>query len=171
MSLGDVTYQQASTGGSIVAVVPDIFFSVTVRNTIRRLGYDPRIVKSADDLADEAAAGEPVLAVVDVSAVRTQADWDTVSDVVRHGLPVLVFGAHKDVDGLRAAKAAGVTRVVSNGQFHREMPDLIQRYALPPACHVQPTGDDDDDSELGAIPPGMTVHHLPDGDVVSAADT
>ena len=45
------------------------------------------------------------------------------------GVPVLAFGSHLDVDGRRAAKAAGVTRVLSNGDFHRDMVPLVQRYA------------------------------------------
>ena len=43
-------------------------------------------------------------------------------------MPTLAFGPHVDVEGRRAAKAAGVTRIVSNGQFHSDMAGLIERY-------------------------------------------
>jgi hypothetical protein len=47
--------------------------------------------------------------------------------------PLLGFGPHVDVDGRRAAKAAGLTRIVSNGEFHRDLVALVARYAHPPA--------------------------------------
>jgi hypothetical protein len=147
--------------GAILALIPDVFFAVTVRNTVRRLGYDPAIVKTADDLADEVTTVDPVLAVVDVAAVTSDMDWDTIGVLVQAGLPVLAFGAHKDVEGLRAAKAAGVTRVVSNGQFHREMGDLILRYATSPHEHPVDIEIVDDELTHGSLPPGMHDHlHL-----------
>ena len=47
------------------------------------------------------------------------------------GARVLAFGPHMDVEKMRAAKDAGVTRTISNSQFHRNMAELIERYALP----------------------------------------
>jgi hypothetical protein len=48
---------------------------------------------------------------------------------LRSGVPVVAFGSHTDVDGFRAAKAAGVARVVSNGEFSRSLADLVAKYA------------------------------------------
>lgn len=113
----------------VVAVVPDVFFSVTVRNAIRAAGYEARIVKSVADLTAKVDGGQTRLIIVDLGAVRGADDWQSLSAVECSGLPVLVFGPHKDVDGFRAAKAAGVSRVVSNGQFHADMVGFIRRYA------------------------------------------
>jgi hypothetical protein len=154
--------------GAILALIPDVFFAVTVRNAVRRLGYDPSIVKTADDLADEVTTADPVLAVVDVAGVTSDIDWDTIGALVLEGLPVLAFGAHKDVEGLRAAKAAGVTRVVSNGQFHREMSDLILRYATSPHAHPTDVEEIDDELTHGSLPPGMHDHLHLEADCVSA---
>lgn len=147
--------QHSDAGGPILLLIPDVFFAVTVRNAVRRSGYDPHIVKTTDDLVVAAGEQHAVLAVIDLSAVRSETEWDEISDLVAAELPVLVFGSHKDVDGLRAAKAAGVTRVVSNGQFHREMADLIQRYALASSCAIaeEPL---DIDEPIGSLPPGMS---------------
>ncbi len=41
-----------------------------------------------------------------------------------------------------AAKAAGVTRLVSNGEFHRNMVGLVERYARPPAGPRTPDSSD-----------------------------
>ena len=56
------------------------------------------------------------------------------------------------------AKAAGFTRVVSNGQFHREMSQLIERYATG---NAQVEGDEVEGDDLdapdasGSLPPGI----------------
>jgi hypothetical protein len=42
--------------------------------------------------------------------------------------PVLGFGSHTDVETRRAAKAAGVHRIVSNGQFNADMAGYVQKY-------------------------------------------
>lgn len=148
--------QEQIDSGPILLLIPDVFFAVTVRNTVRKIGFDPHILKTADSLIVAAGEHGAVLAVVDLAAVRSVNDWSDIGDLVDDGLPVLVFGSHKDVDGLRAARNAGVTRVVSNGQFHREMPDLIRRYALAASCVVadEPL---DIEAPLGSLPPGMTV--------------
>jgi hypothetical protein len=154
-------------GGPVLLLIPDVFFAVTVRNTVRRIGYDPHILKRTEDLMVAAGEHQAVLAVVDLAAVGAESEWDDIGDLVNDGLPVLVFGSHKDVDGLRAAKAAGVTRVVSNGQFHREMPDLIQRYALAAACALQEEHADIDEP-IGSVPPGMSDEHFEDRRTASA---
>jgi polyribonucleotide nucleotidyltransferase len=60
--------------------------------------------------------------------IEDESAWDSITATREQDVPVLVFGPHKDVEGLRAAKQAGVSRVVANSQFHREMPVLIERY-------------------------------------------
>lgn len=160
-----IAEQHSDAGGTILLLIPDVFFAVTVRNAVRRIGYEPRIVTTTDALVVSAGEHQAVLAIIDLAAVRSD-EWGDIGDLVRDGLPALVFGAHKDVAGLRAAKAAGVTRVVSNGQFHREMAELIERYALGSSCAL---GDDplDIDAPLGSLPPGMR-DHLPDVELEQA---
>jgi hypothetical protein len=160
-----VREEAADARGTIVALIPDLFFSVTVRNAIRRLGFESRIVRSADELTEAIAHVAPVLAISDLAAIRGELDWEAIEGIVADGVPTLVFGAHKDVEGLRRAKQAGVTRVISNGQFHREMPAIIERYAVAPACPIDADIEGDDDLASGSMPPGapmgMTSTSLP----------
>lgn len=114
--------------GVIVAVIKDVFFGITVRNTIKRLNFEPQLIKTASTLLDTVAVYDPSLVVVDLQVIDDESGWSYVTAIREMDIPVLVFGPHKDVEGLRAAKAAGVSRVVSNSQFHREMPVLIERY-------------------------------------------
>jgi hypothetical protein len=144
--------------GVIMILTKDLLFGVSIRNAVLRLGFTARIVKSPDALSEALLATSPALAIVDLSTVGADGDWDSVQDVAERPTPVLVFGPHKDVDGLRAAKAAGVTRVVSNGQFHREMAQLIERYATgrAPADDVMDAADDAASADgSGSLPPGI----------------
>lgn len=124
--------------GVIVAVISDVFFGITVRNTIKRLNYEPQIIKSASLLPDTVAVYDPSLVIVDLGVVSEESNWNLITAIREKDVPVLVFGPHKDVEGLRAAKQAGVSRVVANSQFHREMPILIERYARKPEDVVVP---------------------------------
>lgn len=114
--------------GVIIAVIKDVFFGITVRNTIKRLNFEPQMIKSAQSLLETVAVYDPSLVIVDLQVIEDESAWDFITATREKDVPVLVFGPHKDVEGLRAAKQAGVSRVVANSQFHREMPILIERY-------------------------------------------
>lgn len=120
--------------GRIVALNRDLFFGVRIGNQLRALGWDVSFHPTGDRLAQALAEQDgdpPVLVLVDMSAPL---DWDVLAGAVAAttpGTPILAFGPHVDVDGRRAAKAAGVTRIVSNGDFHRDMVALVERYARP----------------------------------------
>lgn len=131
----------AATRGAVVALITDVFFSVSVRSTIRGLGYDALLVRTADEVADHVGVDDIRLVVVDATAVRGADDWNQLGQIAAEVAPVLAFGPHKDVERLRAAKEAGVSRVVANSQFHREMAALIERYAMTsPRGDVDATG-------------------------------
>lgn len=116
--------------GTVVVVITDVFFSVSIRSTLRRIGFDVELERAAERIAERVAVGDVRLVVVDATAISRSDDWARLGKVVADQTPVLVFGPHMDVDRLRAAKDAGVTRVVANSQFHREMAALVDRYAL-----------------------------------------
>jgi hypothetical protein len=69
-----------------------------------------------------------VIGIIDMNGI---VDWATLQAALAHPkqtTPTLAFGPHTDVVNRRAAKAAGVSRIVSNGQFQMEMAALIDRY-------------------------------------------
>ena len=127
----DTDETSAPDHGEVVLLNRDLFFGVRVTNTLRGLGYRVTVCKATEAFGDRlrTAKPAPVLGILDLSAVG---DWDVVRDLTADPsveTPFLLFGAHKDVEGLRTAKAAGVDRVVSNGEFHRNMVELVRRYA------------------------------------------
>lgn len=114
----------------IVVLNRDLFFGVRIGNALRDAGYSVTFWPATPSFVAAVRAAEPpaVLGLIDLGAGP---DWAEIAQLTRDVpmTPILVFGPHKDVDGFRAAKAAGITRIVSNGDFHRDMLGLIQRYA------------------------------------------
>lgn len=112
----------------IVALNTDLFFGVRLNQLGANLGYAVELVPDAARFVDEMHEPGVTLGIIDINA---RPDWSVIAHDPGAGTrpPILAFGPHLDVDGLRAAKEAGVTRVVSNGQFHRDPAGLIERYA------------------------------------------
>lgn len=114
--------------GRIVALSRDVFFGMRVRTVLRQTGYNFALVKTEAEARDAVGAGPTHLLLVDFNQPVA---WDELADVLQGETPVLAFGSHTDVEGFRAAKDAGVRRVVSNGEFSRRLPDLIAQYRRP----------------------------------------
>jgi hypothetical protein len=116
----------------------DLFFGVTIANTLRALGYNPVIARSTTALASGLATRpDAALVIVDIAAVD---DWDALKTTLADfsQVPAIAFGSHTNVEGLRSAKRVGMERVFSNGEFHRTMGAIITRYALPTSAPPTP---------------------------------
>ena len=118
-------------GPVVVVLNRDVMFGSRIGGVLRHLGYRARFVRDGDALlaALDEEGSAVALGIVDMNAA---VDWDRVRAFVDQGgdrAPLLGFGPHVDVAGRRAAKDAGVDRIVSNGQFHAEAAELIARYA------------------------------------------
>lgn len=111
--------------GQIVTLSRDVFFGMRVRTILRQLGMDLVLTKDEAATVEAAAGGGTILALVDFNQ---PVDWVTLEPLIASEVPVVAFGSHTDVDGFRAARAAGVNRVVSNGEFSRNLPGLIEKY-------------------------------------------
>lgn len=117
--------------GLVAVLSTDLFFGMRIRTSLRQLGYAVAIAQDVPTFARRLENGDQraVLGLVDFNF---PVDWEAVKATVSIGVPILAFGPHKDVEGFRAAKRAGVTRVVANGEFSRSLPDLARRYATKP---------------------------------------
>ncbi len=117
-----------AAGDQRVAVLSrDLMFGSRIRASLRPIGYDVTIVNDVLALVELLESKNPVssLGIVDFNF---PVDWGDVKGAVETGVPILAFGPHTDVDAFRSAKAAGVARVVSNGEFSRTLPELARRY-------------------------------------------
>jgi hypothetical protein len=115
------------SGDSIVVLSRDVFFGMRIRTVLGKLGFAMVLVKTEGEFvaAMQAVTGLPVLGLLDFNQ---PVDWDAVRPVLAGEVAVIAFGSHTDVEGFRQAKAAGATRVTSNGDFNRSLPDLIAKY-------------------------------------------
>ena len=111
--------------GTVLALIRDLFFSVKIRNELAAIGITVRLVGNTDAFVSTARELNPVLGIIDISA---GVDWGRIAELAG-SIPLLAFGPHRDVQGFRAAKAAGVTRVVANSELHAHLLELVDRYA------------------------------------------
>src|SRR5688572_3723729 len=119
--------------GTTLAVVlnRDLLFGSRIRSALVSLGLKGHFVTNAEQFVG-ALSEEPSSVAIGIIDMNGAVAWDVIRNALSRadgGLaPTLAFGPHVDIDGRRAAKAAGVTRIVSNGQFHSDMSNLIDRY-------------------------------------------
>jgi len=125
---GDGADRSTNARGLVAVLSKDLFFGMRIRTSLRQLGYSVAIAQDVPTFSRHLKSGDQraCLGIVDFNY---PVDWEAVKGVIGVGVPFLAFGPHKDVEGFRAAKAAGVTRVVANGEFSRSLPDLALRYA------------------------------------------
>ena len=119
------------TPATVIVLNKDLFFGVTIANTVRALGYTPETARSAATLQDKLEKNpDSALVIIDIAAVD---DWDALQLALAGSaeIPSIAFGSHTNVEGLRSAKRIGISRVFSNGEFHRTMGPTITRYARP----------------------------------------
>jgi hypothetical protein len=108
----------------------DLLFGSRIRGALATLGLRPTFVKSAEQFvaALDTRLDEAAIVIIDMNDA---VPWDVVANALADRTsapPTLGFGPHTDAANRRAAKAAGLTRVVSNGQFTSDMVALIDRY-------------------------------------------
>lgn len=118
----------ATARGLVAVLSRDLFFGMRIRTSLRQLGYSVAIAQDAPTFFRHLENGDQKasLGIVDFNHAI---DWEALGEVMKPRVPILAFGPHKDVEGFRAARKAGVTRVVANGEFSRSLPDLALRYA------------------------------------------
>ena len=115
--------------GRVAVLNRDLMFGVKIANTLRGIGYAVDLVPTTPAFAALLRAEpSPVLGILDMGA---RPDWEEIGALTANPAlaPILAFGPHVDVAARRAAKAAGVARLLSNGDFHRDMVALVARYA------------------------------------------
>lgn len=113
----------------IVAWIRDLFFAVRARDVAAASGCHLTLVKSAAELESILREQPPALAIVDLSVPGLP-----VGEIVAAAgsVPVLAFGPHMDVAAWKAARAAGVARVVANSTFANRLPLLLNEFVGAP---------------------------------------
>ena len=119
--------------GPTLAIVlnRDLLFGSRIRSALAKLGLESRFVATVEQFVG-ALSQEPNSVAIGIIDMNGAISWDAIREAQSRGnvglAPTLAFGPHVDIEGRRAARAAGVTRIVSNGQFHNDTAGLIERY-------------------------------------------
>ena len=108
----------------------DLLFGSQIRGALKALGLDSRFLPDTTRFVVALASDgdDAAIAIIDMNGA---VDWSLVGDAIAaapNPPPTLAFGPHVDAANRRAAKTAGITRVVSNGQLHADASVLIDRY-------------------------------------------
>ena len=102
-----------------------------IRTSLRQLGYAVALAQDPQSFTAHLRNGDQV-AVLGLIDFNQPVEWNALASALATDVPIVAFGPHKDIDGFRAARAAGVTRTIANGEFSRCLPDLVTRYARVP---------------------------------------
>ena len=115
---------------TIVCVIPDLFFAVTVENAAKQ--HDLQIVAPRDAGEFTAGLAGARLALVDTGSRQFPwADWiaSAKADPVARRVPIIAFGSHLDAATRERALAAGADRFLARSTFVDGLPEIIARAA------------------------------------------
>ena len=112
---------------AVVALISDLMMQSQVSGAAQRTGVRLLVASSEAQLAERAAAGDVDLLVVDLShpGIDPARIMLQVRPLLGEGTRTLAFGPHVHKPLLEAAAAAGFDAVMSRGQFHAGMDQLL----------------------------------------------
>jgi len=109
--------------GRIVTLVPDLLIEVRIDEAARSIDADIEALSSALHL--ETALSNPTdVLVVDLAVDGLDLDA-IVATADTHKVPVVAFGPHVDIELMKAAKAAGVGRVLPRSAFLKDIRRIL----------------------------------------------
>ena len=122
----------------VVAVVDDLLFSSKIRAVAAAAGESVAFVRNPDSVAAAVREHRPRLIIIDldrdtlrptetIAAIRSlTAPSDTQQEPSAAGIPRIVgFGAHVNVERLRAARDAGADDALARSAFVAMLPALL----------------------------------------------
>jgi CheY-like chemotaxis protein len=116
----------------VVVAVPDLLLQSRIAEAARRAGVRFVIADTPDDVLRLARAERPGLLVLDLDSPRVQAEATlrrVRGDPALSGLATLGFYSHVRTELAERAKQAGCDRLLTRGQFVRQVDALLRPYA------------------------------------------
>lgn len=108
----------------VVGLVSDLIFQSKISGTAAHLGVPVRCVRTTKECRGEVRDAATLFVDLTISDAELM---DFLAEVVR-GYPqvdVIAFFPHVDADIARVARAAGVAKVMTRGQFSEQLPHLM----------------------------------------------
>jgi DNA-binding response OmpR family regulator len=112
-----------------VALISDLVMQSQVAAAAARVGVTVEIVNSAEALLAKAQTRRPRLVILDLSHPGLDAAQlvPRLKELLSRGAGTLAFGPHVHAARLAAAREAGCDVVISRGQFHAQMDEILRR--------------------------------------------
>ena len=114
---------------TVLVAVTDIFFYTKVRDALLPQGYRLEKARSQLDIAEKAAATNPVAVILDMNDQLLdafEALTTLKADPRLKSIPTLAFANHEEVDTWNRAKALGITKIVSRNEFSSRTKGLME---------------------------------------------
>jgi DNA-binding NarL/FixJ family response regulator len=114
---------------SALVLISDLVMQSHVRGAAARAGTQLEIAGTTDALLEKAGSIRPALVILDLS----HPGWDPrelvprLKAVLPAGAAIVAFGPHVHRQRLEAATEAGCDRVISRGQFHAQVVEILKR--------------------------------------------
>ncbi len=110
----------------VLALVPDLIMASRIEALARRTGAEFEAVESWSEAQARLADGGVSLLILDLG--MAQADPAAVARAAQAaGAQVLAYGPHVDAARLRAARRAGISRVLPRGRFLEDLPGILRQ--------------------------------------------
>ncbi|WP_459557271.1 hypothetical protein [Lacunimicrobium album] len=103
----------------------DLFFISKVTGTGTSLGYPIRVISKASAFTEALTNPEVNAVFVDLEQKMLPLDQLVAAIPNREQVTLIAFGAHVQVDVLKAARALGFEAVMPRSQFTSDLPAII----------------------------------------------
>jgi CheY-like chemotaxis protein len=121
--LGTVTLSLAAMA-DVVYLVRDMMFTSKIREVARQLGLAIQAAPDAGALPRAAVGAR--LVIIDLRLPQAMEALDALAaDPAIAAIPRIGFVDHEKIEVMDAARARGCTRVLTKGQFAKELPALL----------------------------------------------
>ena len=113
----------------VLGLVTELYLGARLPSFVRAAGHEYRRAETRAELREALRSARPALVVVDLAQ-----DAGDLSEIARHAgeARLVAYGPLHDVEGQRAARAAGFHEVLPSIYFHRHVAELLARH-LPVA--------------------------------------
>jgi hypothetical protein len=110
----------------------DLLFGSRLQSAAQQQGIELLLARSLDAFSVQHGTVPIELVIVDL------ANWggpvDSIAASIRDHLsrstPIVAFGPHVEPDRLSRALASGCDEVMTRGEFHRRIPEVLAKYAV-----------------------------------------
>ena len=110
----------------LVLLGQNLIFMPRIMSAAQAAGLTTRYANSGRDFWEAFEEGPPALVLVDLEG--DSEIWAGVLEELQAGdrdVRVVAFGQHSDIEGLERARKLGCDRVLTKGEFSRDMQQVI----------------------------------------------